>query len=248
MDELFSSFMCKDFLSYDYNEKKRCFVSKCGHPRFDYDETNLENIIKVKTTNINGSKTRRHVHGRLRGCECPRKLGGSFLNSDEHSPNESGFHSVSQNHSPNLTCRGTFHQGWHDSFHYPGQQCSVIALVAIFYSNLIAVDTCKATNVDEVLLLGDKIHFNQLCYLKKNPKDDQKLTLDEVPNRVMMLNYTFSNASKEIVAGTIKKESDLEKGFPTLEDAFRKCQSEKGTGIVLRVLDYCIGCVNGSSS
>lgn len=67
------------------------------------------------------------------------------------------------------------------------------------------------------------------------------MTLDEVPNRVMMLNYTFSNASKEIVAGTIKKESDLEKGFPTLEDAFRKCQSEKGTGIVLRVLDYCIG-------
>lgn len=124
----------------------------------------------------------------------------------------------------------------------------MIALVAIFYSTLIAVDTWKATNVDEVLLLGDKIHFNQLCYLKKNPKDDQKLTLDEVPNRVIMLNFTFSNDSKEIVAGTIKKESDLDNGFPTLEDAFRKCQSEKGTGIVLRVLDYCIGCVNGSSS
>lgn len=416
MDELFSSFMCKDFLSYDYNEKKRCFVSKCDHPRFDYDETNWENIIKVKTTEhkwlenetprarkakrVRVPKKTRRQHFKVRkgkknrsksctsssqtqksprtsslskrigkslfstvtpkhklpssasltikahtpklkfrrclfevssrkrkqasplqtspikrkpsaktptlcsnkelssadsartilsSSESPsanpngvikqdyqipsfnltggsqntkrkrniKKCDGSKFrrmvkvlseNSDEHSPNESGFHSVSQNHSPNLTCRGTFHQGWHDSFHYPGQQCSVIALVAIFYSDLIAVDTWKATNVDEVLLLGDKIHFNQLCYLKKNPKDDQKLTLDEVPNRVMMLNYTFSNASKEIVAGTIKKESDLEKGFPTLEDAFRKCQSEKGTGIVLRVLDYCIGCVNGSSS
>ena len=421
MDELFSAFMCKDFLSYEYNEKKCCVVSKCDHPRFEYDDTTWENIIKQKMTEHKWlenetprarkakkvrvpQKTRRKLFKvrkgkknrfrssaasfpysstsqtqksprtsslreskvkslfspltpkhklsssalhtakaripKLRRClfeltsrkrkqasplqtlptkrkpsaktptscsndrfssadstntilpssESPiadsnglikqehkiplfnltdgnqnmkrkrniKKCDGSkfrkmvkvlSVNSDEHSDNENGFHSVSlQNHSPNLICRGTFHQGWHDSFHYPGQQCSCIALAALFYSTLIAVDTWKATNIDEILFLGDKIHFYQLCHLKKNPNDDQKLTLDEVPNGVIMLNHAFSNEDKEIVAGTIKKEGDLDNGFSTLEDAFRKCQGKNVTGIVLRVLDYCVGCINESSS
>ena len=55
----------------------------------------------------------------------------------------------------------------------------------------MAVDSWGASNVDGTLLLGDKIHLQQLSHLKKNPNDDQKLTLDEVPNGVTMLNYTL---------------------------------------------------------
>ena len=168
------------------------------------------------------------------------------VNVDEHSENESCFYSVSNNNSPNLICRGTFHQGCHDSFHYPGQQCSAIALAAIFYSTITSVDTWKSTNVDEILLLGDKIHFYQLCHLKKDPNGDQKLTLDEVPNGLTMLNHTFSNEGREIVAGSLKKEDDPDNDFPTLEEALSKCQG--ATGMVLRVLDYCVGCIKESSS
>ena len=42
-------------------------------------------------------------------------------------------------------------------------------------------------------------------------------------NGVIMLNHTFSDKDKEIAAGTIKKEGDIDNDFPTLEDAFRKC-------------------------
>ena len=48
MDEVFSTFMCKDFLSYEYNEKKCCVVSKSDQPKFEYDDTTWENIIKHK--------------------------------------------------------------------------------------------------------------------------------------------------------------------------------------------------------
>ena len=419
MDELFTTFMCKDFLSYEYTEKLCCIVSESDHPRFEYDDTTWENIIKQKMTEREWveketprarkakkvrvpQKTRRKLF-KVRKCKkngsksfvaslsssspsqpqkspttsslstrklkslsspvtSKRKLlssashaakphipktrrclfelstdkkrkqasplqtsppkrkpsmttptsctnglfssvasaytnllssesssfdssgllrhehplfhftdgspntkrkrnnkkcdGSRFrkmvnvlsVNSDKQSDNESGFHSVSQNQPPTLICRGTFHQGSHDSFHYSGQQCSAIALAAIFYSSLTAVDTWESSNVDEILLLGDKIHFNQLCHLKRNPNGDQKLTLDEVPNGVMMLNYTFSNEDKEIVAGTIRKKGDLDNDFPTLEDALRKCQGKNAAGIVLRILDYCVGCINVSSS
>lgn len=41
-------FMCNDFLSYEYNEKKCCVVSKSDQPKFEYDDTTWENIIKQK--------------------------------------------------------------------------------------------------------------------------------------------------------------------------------------------------------
>ena len=419
MDDVFSTFMCKDFLSYEYNEKKCCVVSKSDQPKFEYDDTTWENIIKhkmaeykwlesetprarkakkvrvpqktrrnlfkarkgkknrsklsaallpssstsqtqrsPKTSNVRESKgksrcssvTPKHekflpsathttkmrvpklrrclfeVSSRKRKRASPLKTspikrkpaaktptscsnhvlssedpansilsftnsisadsnsllkedhktpllnltnrrqntkrkrnikkcdGSKFrkmlkdlsVNADEHSENESCLYSVSNNNSPNLICRGTFHQGCHDSFHYPGQQCSAIALAAIFYSTIKSVDTWKSTNVDEILLLGDKIHFYQVCHLKKDPNGDQKLTLDEVPNGLTMLNYTFSNEGREIVAGSLKKEDDPDNDFPTLEEALRKCQG--ATGMVLRVLDYCVGCIKESSS
>lgn len=108
----------------------------------------------------------------------------------------------------------------------------------------MTLDSWDASNVDEILLLGDKIHFHQLCHLRRNPSDDQKLTLDEVSNGVTMLNYTFSNEGKEVVAGTITERGQLDDDFPTLEDAFRKCETENAVGIVLRILDYCVGCIN----
>ena len=74
----------------------------------------------------------------------------------------------------------------------------------------MAVYSWDASNVDENVLLKDKIHFHHLCHLKKNPNNDKKLILDEVPNGVTMLDYTFSNEGKEIVAGTIKASATLQ--------------------------------------
>ena len=160
-------------------------------------------------TGKGGNLKRKRNSKKCDGKKFRKMVNALFVYSDKQSDIESSSHNVAQNHqSPTLICRGTFHQGSHNSFHYPGQQCSAIALSSLLYSTLMAVDSWDASNVDEILLLGDRIHFHQLCHLKKSPNDDQKLTLDEVPNGVTMLNYTFSIEGREIVAGTIKEKGE----------------------------------------
>jgi len=62
-------------------------------------------------------------------------------------------------------CRGSFHQSWHEDFQCPGQQCSSIALTSLLYTTVKPVESGKASDLDEVLLTRDKVHFNQLCYI-----------------------------------------------------------------------------------
>ena len=50
MDELFTSFMSKDFLTYDYSENLCCLVTDDDHPSLEYDDTTWENVVNQKMT------------------------------------------------------------------------------------------------------------------------------------------------------------------------------------------------------
>ena len=50
MDELFTSFMSKDFLTYEYSENLCCLVTDDDHPRLEYDDATWENVVKQKMT------------------------------------------------------------------------------------------------------------------------------------------------------------------------------------------------------
>ena len=55
---------------------------------------------------------------------------------------------------------------------------------------------------------------------------------------------------REIVGGTIDKRDTTsdDDGFARLEDIFEKCQKEKATGLLLRILDYTIACAPSYST
>lgn len=104
------------------------------------------------------------------------------------------------------------------------------------------------SDLDQVLLTGDKVHFNQLCYLKKSASGDLKLALDELPKDLQCFRFQFLT-EREILGGTIDKRdtnSDAD-DFDRLEDIFQKCQKEKATGLLLRILDYTIACAQSYS-
>lgn len=48
MDELFTSFVGKDYLAYEYSENLCCFVADDDHPILEYDSESWENIVKNK--------------------------------------------------------------------------------------------------------------------------------------------------------------------------------------------------------
>ena len=149
---------------------------------------------------------------------------------------------------PFQVCRGSFHQSWHEDFQCPGQQCSSITLTALLYATVKPVESWKVSDLDQVLLTGDKVHFNQLCYLKKSASGDLKLALDELPKDLQCFRFQFLT-EREILGGTIDKRdtnSDAD-DFDRLEDIFQKCQKEKATGLLLRILDYTIACAQSYS-
>lgn len=135
---------------------------------------------------------------------------------------------------PFQVCRGSFHQSWHEDFQCPGQQCSSITLTALLYATVKPVESWKVSDLDQVLLTGDKVHFNQLCYLKKSASGDLKLALDELPKDLQCFRFQFLT-EREILGGTIDirdTNSDAD-DFDRLEDIFQKCQKEKATGLLL---------------
>ncbi len=162
--------------------------------------------------------------------------------SDELSDLENSVQPWVTSKNPTLVCSGSFHQGLHPSFHYPGQQCCAISLTALVYSTIKTVDSWTKDDLDSVLLLGDKLHFNQLCLLRKDPRGDQKLALDELPSKFIMRDYKFHCNLSEIVAGTIFQRDSCD-DFSAIEDAFEKCEEQNALGIVLRVLEYCVSCI-----
>jgi len=48
MDELFTYFMNKDFLTYEYSEHLCCLVADDDHPSLEYDDATWENVVKQK--------------------------------------------------------------------------------------------------------------------------------------------------------------------------------------------------------
>ena len=152
--------------------------------------------------------------------------------------------------NPYQVCRGTFHQSWHEDFQCPGQQCSSIALTSLLYSTVKPVESWKVVDLDQVLLTGDKVHYNQLCYLRKSESGGLKLALDELPKDLKCFRYQFFT-EREIVGGTIDKrdtDADDEDDFARLEDVFEKCQREKAIGLLLRILEYTIACAQSYST
>ena len=51
-------------------------------------------------------------------------------------------------------------------FHYPGQQCGAIALIVLLYSTVHAVGGWRITDLDKVLIVGDRLNFLQVCCLR----------------------------------------------------------------------------------
>ena len=150
---------------------------------------------------------------------------------------------------PFQVCRGSFHQSWHEDFQCPGQQCSSIALTSLLYGSITPIELWKPGDLDEVLLTGDRIHFNQLCYLGKSTGGVLKLALDELPKDLQCFNFQFFT-EREILGGPIDKifSSPDDDGFARLEDIFENCQRERAIGLLLRILDFTIACAQSYSS
>ena len=103
----------------------------------------------------------------------------------------------------------------------------------------------KSSDLDQVLLTGDKVHFNQLRYIGKPVNAELKLALDELPIGLQCSCFHFCT-EREIQGGTIDKtdtNSDGD-GYLRLEDMFEKCQKEKAVGLLLRVLEYTVACAH----
>ena len=154
-----------------------------------------------------------------------------------------------EDEGPFQVCAGTFHQSWHEDFQCPGQQCSSIALNSLLYSTIKPIELWKPRDLDEVLLTGDRIHFNQLCYLGKSTGGTLKLALDELPKDLQCFNFQFFT-EREILGGPIDKivSSPNDDGFARLEDIFEKCQRERAIGLLLRTLDFTIACAQSYAS
>lgn len=150
--------------------------------------------------------------------------------------------------APSMVCRGSFHQSEHEDFHYPGQQCSAIALTALLYTTVKPIDTWRGSDVDHVLIAGDTLHFLQLCHLGRSVNsNDSKLALDELPSNVQCFKFQFSFKTS-ITGGTIdKKEVMSADDLAGLEEIFENCQECKAVGVVLRLLEYTIACAHSYS-
>ena len=75
---------------------------------------------------------------------------------------------------------------------------------SLLYGTLKPIELWKPEDLDEVLLTGDRIHFNQLCYHGKSTGGALKLALDELPKDLQCLNFQFFT-KREILGGPIDK-------------------------------------------
>lgn len=79
MDEVFSTFMCKDFLSYEDNEKNAVWCQNLINQSLNTTILLGRILSSTRWQSINGWKAKLRVHGRQKRCECPRKLAETFL-------------------------------------------------------------------------------------------------------------------------------------------------------------------------
>ena len=148
-----------------------------------------------------------------------------------------------------MVCRASGHQGESTPFlyHYPGQQCGGIALTALLYSTIHSINSWKVSDLDKLLVVGDRLHFFQVCCLRFKIGSTQKLTVDELPTKLVAFNYEF-HLETDVVVGTTSREAKRnENGSLVLETVLDDCVQNNSFGIVLRFQYYCVACVNSFS-
>ena len=73
MDELFTSFVGKDYLTYEYSENLCCFVADDDHPILEYDSESWENIVKNKMNEREWLENETPCAWRLKKRRIPKK-------------------------------------------------------------------------------------------------------------------------------------------------------------------------------
>jgi len=145
-----------------------------------------------------------------------------------------------------LVCKASSHQGDNDRFfHYPGQQCAGIAFTSLLYSTICPVGSWIESDLDKLLIVGDRLHFFQVCHLRYKVGVTQKLHVDELPTKLRAFSYEF-HIDREIFGGTTRqKKGKLEdQDILVLPRVFEECVQQNYVGIVLRFQDYCVSCIN----
>jgi len=104
------------------------------------------------------------------------------------------------------------------------------------------VESWNVGDLHAVLLTGDKVHYNQLCYSRKSPSS-------ELSNDLQCFRFQFFT-EREIVGGTSDKRDTNadDDDFARLKDNFQKCQKGRAVGLLLRILEYTIACAQNYST
>ena len=99
MDELFTSFVGKDYLTYKYSENLCCFVADDDHPILEYDSEYWENIVKNKMNEREWLENETPRAWRLKKRRIPKKSRGKLFKSLKGKGNR-GKSSVVSSSSP----------------------------------------------------------------------------------------------------------------------------------------------------
>ena len=151
--------------------------------------------------------------------------------------------------SKKLVTFASTHQGDSDQplYHYPGQQCAGIAFISLLYSTILPVASWKKCDLDKMMMVGDRLHFFRVCCLGYSTESTQKLHVDELPIKLIAFNYEFQ-VERDVFGGNTRheeeEETESEEGVWTLERVLEKSVQENYPGLVLRIQDYCVSCIN----
>ena len=94
--------------------------------------------------------------------------------------------------------------------------------------------------MDKLLIAG--VHFFQVCCLRYKVGVNQKLHVDELPNKLRAFGYDF-HVDKEIFGGTTIQDREDEDVLE-LQQVLEKSVQQNSFGFVLRFEDYCVACIN----
>ena len=97
------------------------------------------------------------------------------------------------------------------------------------------------------MIVGDRLHFFRVCCLGYSTQSTQNLHVDELPIKLRAFNYEFQ-VERDVFGGVTRykeeEETESEDGVWTLERVLEKSIQENYPGLVLRIQDYCVSCIN----
>lgn len=94
-------------------------------------------------------------------------------------------------------------------------------MTALLYSTIHVIDSWGESDLDKLLIVGDRLHFFQVCCLKFKIDNTQKLTVDELLTKLTTFNYEF-DVDSEILGGTTSQEG-RRKGVLALKRVLEDC-------------------------